>query len=104
MSSLCRGVPREGRSHMMSADLRGVLNMRPSSFRGENTPLSPSGRGFMGVKEEGGEKVCDVCEVAVACFGEMMLNRGDSEIGSRSTSAKKSFTGERNDVSRRSRL
>ena len=105
-SSLRRGVLREdGRSHMMFADLRGVLNMSPSSLRGENTPLSPSGwgRGLTGVKDEGREKeVCD--EVAVVCFGEMMLNRGERDIGSRSTSAKKSFTGERKEVSRRSKL
>ena len=104
-SSLRRGVLREdGRSHMMFADLRGVLNMSPSNLRGENTPLSPSGwgRGLTGVKDEGREKVCD--EVAVVCFGEMMLNRGERDIGSRSTSAKKSFTGERKEVSRRSKL
>lgn len=43
---------------MMSEDLRGVLNMRPSSLRGENTPLSPSvgGCGLRGVKEGRGKE------------------------------------------------
>ena len=101
MSSLQRGVLRaEGRSHTMSADLRGVLYMRPSNLSGENTPLSPSGGGlgFRGVKVEQ-----EVWAVAMR-FGETMSNRGESEIGSRSMSAKNSFTGDRKDVLSRSRL